>query len=205
MKHLLIILFLFPFLLNGQTSKGLIVKTLVFQDAFHQNPNLVFEKIINRNYSVELLLALRNGDWYNNGGEGPPAPHFSISTGYTIGLSTKYYLTKRKVIPDSWFVSGIFRFNSTTIKTAEIQTGIHSEPRRINLNRKGPEIGFIFGRQLLFLKHFTTELYVGGGTYLQYYEEEFISGPENEVIPKQTVFTFRPYLGLTLGYIFRKK
>ncbi len=205
MKHLLIILFIFPFFLNAQTSKGLIVKTLVFQDAFHQNPNLVFEKIINKNYSVELLLALRNGDWYNNGGEGPPAPHFSTSTGYTIGLSTKYYFAKRKVIPDSWFVSGILRFNSTTIKNAEIQTGIHSEPRKVNLNRKGPEIGVRFGRQLLFLKHFTTELYVGGGTYLQSYVEEYISGPENEVIPVQTVFTFRPYLGLTLGYIFRKK
>jgi len=205
MKHLLIILFIFPFFLNAQTSKGLIVKTLVFQDAFHQNPNLVFEKIINKNYSVELLLALRNGDWYNNGGEGPPAPHFSTSTGYTIGLSTKYYFAKRKVIPDSWFVSGILRFNSTTIKNAEIQTGIHSEPRKVNLNRKGPEIGVRFGRQLLFLKHFTTELYVGGGTYLQSYVEEYISGPENEVIPVQTVFTFRPYLGFTLGYIFRKK
>ena len=205
MKHLLIILFIFPFFLNAQTSKGLIVKTLVFQDAFHQNPNLVFEKIINRNYSVELLLALRNGDWYNNGGEGPPTPQFSTSTGYTIGLSTKYYFAKRKVIPDSWFVSGILRFNSTTIKNAEIQTGIHSEPRKVNLNRKGPEIGVRFGRQLLFLKHFTTELYVGGGTYLQSYVEEYISGPENEVIPVQTVFTFRPYLGFTLGYIFRKK
>jgi hypothetical protein len=204
MKRLLILLILFPFLLNGQTSKGFLIKTLVLQDAFYQNPNIIFEKLINKNYSVELLLALRNGDWYNNGGEGPPTPEFSASDGFTVGLSTRYYLTKQKVIPDSWFVSGILRYNNTKIKNAEIQTGIHSEPRTVNLNRKGPEIGIAFGRQLIFLKHFTTELYVGGGTYLQFYEEEYISGPENEVIPEQTVFTFRPYLGLTLGYIFRK-
>ena len=73
-KRLLIILILFPFLVNGQISKGFIIKTLVLQDAFYQNPNLIFEKLINKNYSVELLLALRNGDWYNAGGEGPPLP-----------------------------------------------------------------------------------------------------------------------------------
>ena len=114
-------------------------------------------------------------------------------------------MTNQKVIPNSWFVAGIVRYNSTKIKNAEIQKGIHSEPRTVNLNRRGPEMGITFGRQLIFLKHFTTELYAGGGTYLQFYEEEYISGPENEVIPEQTVFTFRPYLGLTLGYIFRKE
>jgi hypothetical protein len=204
MERLLILLILFPFLLNGQTSKGFLVKTLVLQDAFYQNPNLILEKLINKNYSVELLLALRNGDWYNAGGEGLNTPQFSTSNGFTVGLSTRHYLTKQKIIPNSWFISGIFRYNNTKIKNAEIQTGIHSEPRTVNLFRKGPEIGITFGRQLIFLKHFTTELYVGGGTYLQFYEEEYISGPENEVIPEQTVFTFRPYLGLTLGYIFRK-
>jgi len=204
MKRLLVIFILFPFLLNGQISKGFLIKSLVLQDVFYQNPNLIVEKLINKNYSVELLMALRNGDWYMPGGEGPPFPHFSTSTGFTVGLSTRYYLAKRKVIPNSWFVSGILRYNNTNIKNAEIQTGLHSEPRTVNLNRKGPEIGITFGRQLIFLKHFTTELYVGGGTYLQFRKEDYISGPELEVIPEQSVFTFRPYLGLTLGYILRK-
>jgi len=204
MKRLLILLILVPFLLNGQTSKGFLVKTLVLQDAFYQNPNIVFEKLIDKKYSIELLLALRNGDWYHHGGEGPPLPTFRTSNGFTIGLSTRYYLTRHKVIPNSWFVSGILRYNNTVIRNAELQKELYFDSRTVNLYRKGPEFGITFGRQLIFLKHFTMEFYFGGGTYLQFYEEEYISGPEDEVEPDQTVFTFRPYLGLTLGYIFRK-
>ncbi len=204
MERLFIFFILFPFFLQGQTSKGFILKTMVVQDAFYQNPNLIIEKLLTERYSVELLLSLRNGDWYMGGGEGPVVPKFSTSNGFTIGLSTKYYLTRENKIPNSWFTSGILRYNKTVIKEAEIQKGIHSEPRKVNLSRNGPELGIVFGRQLIFLKHFTTEWYIGAGGYLQFYQEEYISGPESEVIPDQTKFTFRPYFGWTVGYLFRK-
>ncbi|HLO92467.1 MAG TPA: DUF3575 domain-containing protein [Lentimicrobium sp.] len=203
MKRLLILLILFPFLLNGQTSNGFLIKTLVLQDAFHQNPNVIFEKLMNNNLSVELLLALRNGDWYIQGGEGPSFAKFSTSKGFTVGASTRYYLMKQTHNPHSWFVSGTLRYNNTKIKNAKIQTGIHSEPRTVNLNRKGPEIGITVGRQMIFLEHFTIEVYIGGGTYLRSYQEEYVAGPENEVKADKTAFIFRPYLGMTFGYLFR--
>lgn len=205
MKHIIIIFILLPFFLKGQTSNGILVKSLLLQDAFYQNPNLVIEKLISDHYSAELLLALRNGDWYMPGGEGPPLPKFATSTGFTIGLSTRYYLSKESQIPNSFFTSLMARYNNTKIKNAEIQTGIDSEPRMVNLSRNGPELGIAFGWQWIILKHFTTEIYTGGGAYLQFYKEEYVAGPENEVIPEQTILTFRPYLGWTIGYLFRKE
>ena len=202
MKYLYILFILFPLSLSAQISHGFLVKTLLVQDAFRQNPNIIFEKRLSAKISIELLAALRNGDWYMPGGEGPYLFPVVTSNGFTAGLSARYYFSKQQKAPDSWFTSALLRYNNTTIKKAGFQTGIHSEPRIVNLSRSGPEIGIILGRQFLVFNHFTTELYFGGGTYLQFYKEEYISGPENEVIPKQTIFTFRPYLGWTIGYYF---
>jgi hypothetical protein len=204
MKRLLTIFILFPFLLQGQTSKGFLVKTLFYQDAFYHNPNIIVEKLLNKNYSVELLLALRNGDWYIPGGKGLGAdlPHLMRSNGFTIGLSGRYYFTTQNVIPNSWFVSGIIRYNDTQIKNAHLQTGAYS--RTVNLNRNGPEVGVSLGRQWIFLKHFAAEIYFGGGTYFQFYQEVFNSDAQNKVLSEKAIFIFRPYLGMTLGYFFRK-
>ncbi len=204
MKRLLILFILFPFLLHGQTSKGFLVKTLFYQDAFYHNPNLIVEKLLNKKFSVELLMALRNGDWYIPGGKGLGAdlPHFIRSTGFTIGLSGRYYFTIRNVIPNSWFVSGKIRYNDTQIKNAHLQTGAYS--RTVNLNRYGPEVGVSLGRHWILLKHFSAEIYFGGGTYYQFYKEENTFDARDKFLTKQTTFVFRPYFGMTLGYFFRK-
>lgn len=204
MKHLLIICILFPFLLHGQTSKGFLVKTLFYQDAFYHNPNLIVEKLLNNNYSIEILFALRNGDWYIPGSKGLGAdlPHFIRSTGFTVGLSGRYYFANQKVIPNAWFASGNIRYNDTHIKNVHLQTGANS--RTVNLNRNGPEIGVTLGRQWIFLKHFTGEVYFGGGTYFQSYQEVSVSGTQNEVLSEKANFVFRPYFGMTLGYFFKK-
>jgi hypothetical protein len=204
MKHILLICILFPNFLNGQNSKGYVIKTLLLQDVIYQNPNFIIEKQLTNSYSIELQMALRNGDWHMPGGEGPPIPNFITSTGFTTGLSVRYYFTKTKIAPNSWYTAGLLRYNSTKIKRADFQKGNHSEPRTVDLQRKGPELGIVLGRQFLVLKHFTTELYFGGGTYLQFYKEDYIAGPENEVIPKQTIFKFRPYLGWSIGYYFSR-
>lgn len=140
MKRLVILFILFPFILHGQTSKGFLVKTLFYQDAFYHNPNLIVEKLLNKKFSVELLMALRNGDWYIPGGKGFGAglPHFSRCTGFTIGLSGRYYFTLHKDIPNSWFVSGIIRYNDTQINNVYIAARGYSQ--KVNLNRNGPEL-----------------------------------------------------------------
>lgn len=201
MKRLLILFFLFPLMLLAQTSGGFLMKTLIFQDVFYHNPNLIVEKILDKNHTVELLLALRYGDWLVSGGKGLSngLPHRKICNGYTVGLTGKYYFSGRKAIPNSWFVSGILRYNKTTIENAYLQSGSYS--RHVDLTRNGPEAGLAIGRQWLMFKHISSEIYFGGGTYYQHYKEEYISGAEDKVQPEQSFFVFRPYLGLTLGFM----
>ena len=204
MKKLLLIFIAFPILLSGQESSGFVLKTLMLQDIFYKNPNLIIEKPIKSNNSIELLVALRNSDWFHTGGEGPPIPHMYDCTGFTLGISFRHYFPKSKSVPNTWFVSGLIRYNDTYIKDLDMSGGIHSISRTVNLHRNGPELGIVFGRQFLILKHFTTEIYLGTGAYIQYYNEEFISGIEAETLSNEMSFKFRPSIGWTVGYFFNK-
>ena len=202
-------IFLIAFLIGfsqsfGQNTKGFIIKTLPFQDILYQNPNLIIEKPIKDNYSVEMLFALRNGDIYFPGGEGPPSPNTTTCSGFTVGVSNKYYISKKKLAPNAWFTSGLTRYNETRINEAKILKYWTSEPRIVNLSKKGPEFGIIVGRQSLFYNHLTIEFYSGAGYYLQIYQEQYISGPKEDVIRKEYRANLRPYLGFTIGWLFRK-
>jgi hypothetical protein len=205
MIRLLAITILFPIFLSAQTPHAFVLKSLVIQDAVHQNPNIIIEKILNNRYSVEIAAALRNGAWYWQGGEGSIFPTFRECTGYSIGLAARYYLSEKKS-PNWWYASGLLRYNETHIKRAGLSTaGISGQQRVVNLSRNGPELGLVFGRQFLIFRHITTEAYVGAGTYLQFSKEDYVSGLQEEVIPEQVNFKFRPYLGWTAGYFFGKK
>jgi hypothetical protein len=204
MKKIFLVFILFPILLSGQESSGLVVKTLVLQDILYKNPNLIIEKPLTSNNSIELLLALRNSDWINTGGEGPPIPKMYDCSGFAIGLSFRHYFTESRLIPNAWFLSGLLRYNETRIKNLEMYNGIHSISRTVNLHRNGPEFGFLFGRQFLILKHITTELYLGTGAYMQFYDEEFISGIESETLTNEIDFKFRPYIGWSIGCFINK-
>jgi hypothetical protein len=205
MKHLLIIFILFPIFISAQTSHGFILKSLVLQDAVHQNPNVIVEKVINNRYSVEFAAALRNGTWYWQGGKGSIFPTFRECTGFSVGIAARYYLSEKKS-PNAWYTSGLLRYNETHIKQASLYTaGSNGGERKVNLSRKGPEMGLVFGRQFLIFKHITTEAYLGVGTYFQFSKEDYVSWPHDEVISEQVSFKFRPYLGWSVGYFFGKK
>jgi hypothetical protein len=205
MKRLLAITILFPIFLSAQTPHGFIIKSLVIQDALHQNPNIIVEKILNNRYSVELAAALRNGTWYWQGGKGSIFPTFRECTGFSVGIAARYYLSEKKS-PNAWYTSGLLRYSETHIKQASLYTaGSNGGQRKVNLSRSGSELGLVFGRQFLIAKHITTEVYIGAGTYLQFSKEDYVSGPLDEVIPEQVNFKFRPYLGWTAGYFFGKK
>ena len=204
MKKTFLIFIAFPILLSGQESSGLVLKTLILQDIFYKNPNLIIEKPIKSNNSIEFLVALRNSDWINTGGEGPPIPNMYDCNGFTVGLSFRHYFPEQKSIPNAWYLSGLIRYNDTHIKNLEMYNGIHSISRTVNLHRNGPEFGIVFGRQFLVLKQFTTELYLGTGAYVQFYNEEFISGIESETLTNEIFIKFRPYIGWTIGYFFKK-
>ena len=205
MKKIFLVFVIFPILLAGQESSGLVLKTLILQDIFYKNPNLIIEKSIKSNNSIEFSVALRNSDWINTGGEGPPIPNMYDCNGFTIGLSFRHYFPKPKSVPNAWYLSGLIRYNDTRIKNLEMYNGIHSISRTVNLHRNGPEFGIVFGRQFLVLKQFTTELYLGTGAYVQFYNEEFISGIESETLTNEIFVKFRPYVGWTIGYYFKKK
>jgi len=204
MRKIFLIILAFPILVSGQESSGLVLKTLILQDIFYKNPNLIIEKPIKSNNSIELLIALRNSDWIYTGGEGPPTPNRYDCNGFTLGISFRNYFTKHKKVPNAWFLSGLIRYNNTYIKNLEMYDGIHSISRTVNLHRNGPEIGILFGKQFLILKHVTTEFYLGTGAYMQIYNEEYISGTKSETLKNEFYVKFRPYIGWTIGYYFKK-
>lgn len=204
MKGIFIFLLLFPHLLMGQESKGVVLKTLVLQDALFRNPNIIAERPLSRHFSMELLVAVRFGDFFNDGREAP-VPAFQACKGLTIGLAGRYYLARTKKIPNSWYVSAMLRYNDTRIERAEIQEKIMMQPRIVNLKRRGPEGGIVIGRQFVSARNLTADFYFGCGTYIQYHSETYISGPWSDTYSKKIVRTTRPYLGWSLGYFIRKK
>ncbi|MCC7318472.1 MAG: hypothetical protein IT219_08050 [Bacteroidales bacterium] len=205
MNKIFLFFIAFPILVSGQESSGLVVKTLILQDIFNKNPNFIIEKPIKSNNSIEFLAAFRNSDWINNGGEGPPIPNMFDCNGFTVGLSFRHYFLKRRIFPNAWHLSGLIRYNNTQIKNLEMYKGLHSTSRTVNIHRNGPEMGIIFGRQFLILKHITTELYIGTGAYMQFYDEDYISGNISETLTNEFYVQFRPYLGWSVGYYFKKK
>lgn len=205
MKKLILILVVFPILLYGQESTGIVLKTMILQDIFYKNPNLIVEKTIKSNNSIEFLFALRNSDWINTGGEGPPISNMYDCNGFTLGLSFRHYFPKRKSAPKAWFLSGLLRYNDTRTKNLDFYAGLHSTSRTVNLHRYGPEFGVLFGKQFLILKHLTTELYFGTGASVQVFNEDFISGYESETLTNEIFVKFRPYVGWTIGYYFKKR
>lgn len=200
MKRLFLFIFLFPLLLSAQETKGILIKTLPLQDIFYQNPNITLEWKFNSKYSLSMSTALRNGAWYDDGGEGPPFPKFQTSSGYTFGFSGRLYIPNKKAEtkPSKWFTAVLLRYNYTLINNASIQSGISEEPRKVNLLKKGPELGTTFGRQFIF-NYLMIELYTGIGAQLQYYDEEYISGDESTVKNNITSFAPRFYLGFAIG------
>ncbi|NOU48000.1 MAG: DUF3575 domain-containing protein [Bacteroidales bacterium] len=200
MKYSYLIILFFPIILFGQQSKGFLVKTMMFQDIFYQNPNILIEKRLYKNFSIEFLGSLRNGAVTLSSGEGPPLPKFYDCQGFTLGLSARYYFIKNKTSPNSWYVSGLMRYNDVYMKNVGFHIGVHGFSREVNVNRSGPELGFTLGRQLLIGKYITTEFYCGMGTYLQFYDEEYISGIISDLRQNEVFFTFRPYLGWTIGF-----
>lgn len=205
MKKIFLFVIIFPILLSGQESSGLVIKTLILQDILYKNPNIIFEKPIKSNKSIEFLLALRNSEFIQNGGEGPPIPNTYDCNGFTIGVSFRQYLPLKKTAPNSWFLSGLLRYNYTRTKNLRYYKGLHSESRIVDLNRHGPELGILFGKQFLILKHVTTELYIGTGTSMHFHDEEFVSGIESETLTNEVFIKFRPFMGLTIGCFVGKK
>jgi hypothetical protein len=190
---------LFSFPVQAQISKGFLIKTLVFQDAIYRNPNLIIEKRISPKFSVEIQGAVRNGALVPNTTEGIPAPNLHDCEGFTAGISVRYFFVKGRTSPNSWYVSGILRYNDIELKNESV--GNHLS-RVVNISRTGPELGVLIGRQFLIGKFISTEFYLGAGAYRQVYKEEFVSGDLDGLVPKDVLLTFRPYLGWTVGFFF---
>ncbi len=201
-KNILLIILLvhlFSAKVEAQISRGITFKTIVFQDVFYQNPNLIIEKRINPKFSVEILGAIRNSGFsppepiMKGGG---PIPQIIDCQGFTAGFSVRYFFLKKRTSPNSWYVSGVLRYNDLLFKNLR-----YGYDTKFNANRSGIEIGALFGRQFLLAKFITTEFYIGAGAFRQTTKEHYYSEAV-EPMPdrKEMLMLFRPYLGWTVGF-----
>jgi hypothetical protein len=75
----------------------------------------------------------------------------------------------------------------------------------VNVSMKGPELGFLIGRQFFLFKNFTSGINIGLSNYWQSYKERLVSGqPSSDFVNGEynTKFMFvRPYANITLGYL----
>jgi hypothetical protein len=192
-------IWLFSFPAQAQISKGFLIKTLVFQDAFYRNPNLIIEKRISPKFSVEIEGAVRNGALASYSTEGAPIPSLHDCEGFTAGISVRYFFVKGRTSPNSWFVSGVLRYNDILMKNEDLGYNILD---KADIRRSGTEMGILIGRQFLIGKFVSTEFYLGAGAFRKSQKEVFVSGevywPDREIVD----VIFRPYLGWTVGFFF---
>jgi len=203
LKHILLFILVIPLTTNGQSFSDIVIKTQIYQDGIAQNPNLRIEKVFTKRFSLEAQGLWQRRDWFNTGGEWNFGDYYN-SLGYSFGLSPKYYFSSKNPPPNAWYLALQCRYNSTSIKNIEMH-GFHSIQRTVNLYRNGTELGLLIGRQFIISKNFSCELYLGVGNYIQVYKEQFISGNDSTLIPKENRYVFKPYFGLSLGYYFAKR
>ena len=183
----------------------IIFKTQIFQDAIGLNPNIIIEKLLTNRFSIGTEFIWRRRTWASSGEEWNFGKYYK-SQGFTIGLQSKFYFSSREIAPNAWYIAGIYRYNSAVLKNFEMKTFKNEYSRTVDVLKYGNEFGFLIGRQFFMGKNITSEIYTGIGNYWQNYEERFVSGNEEDLLPTQMyIKRARVYFGFTLGYFFTKK
>ena len=196
---------LFPLPATAQLSKGIVIKTEILSNAIIKfNPNLAVEKPFTDRLSAELQGIWMRVDRVNTGGEGS-RKKFHDSKGGSLVLSTRYYFGRKATIPNSKYLSGFIRYNSTKINNVEKIDFRYGYQHTVNVSTKGPELGFLVGKQFFLFENLMSEINFGLSNYWQSYKETLISGPPSSVFVNgeyNTKFVFaRPYANFTVGYL----
>jgi len=203
MKNALTIVLLFIIIsLQAQEeiqSSGILIKTLPFQDAFYQNPNLIIEKPIYHKYSVSLLMALRYSDWISENSNIGKVPIKYDAEGWTLGGFFKYYYSKNNLKQSKPYVGTTVRYNDINIPDVEL--GYDTGPdydRTVDLNRVSGEIGAIWGYQAT-MSRFVMDFYLGAGLQYRLSKEELVLGSTKHLRTSYTEILPRLYLGFSIG------
>lgn len=183
----------------------IVIKTQILQNAIGLNPNIIIEKYLTNRFSIGTEFIWRRRTWASSGEEYDFGKYYR-SQGFTIGLQSKFYFSSKEAAPNAWYVAGLYRYNSALIKNFEKRTFGNEYSRTVDISKYGNEFGFLIGRQFFICKNITSEINIGLGNYWQNYEEHFISGNEDDLLPNQKFNNgVRFYFGFTVGYFITNK
>jgi hypothetical protein len=199
----LIVLF-FPFIANSQIWDSLIIKTHPLRDGIAQNPNICFEKILNKKMSIEMEFTYKTQQALALSGEGylyvSPQQYYSCN-GYKILISTKRYFIKSKKIPKAWYLSGQFGYSSIDLPNLTYwHSGYtYKEHRKMELF----DFNFLCGKGFIIFRHISSEINFGPGLS---YEIDNIQSFDN--MGRNGSFYgwgANFYFNWTIGYMITKK
>jgi hypothetical protein len=161
-------------------------------------------KLLTNRFSIGTEFIWRRRTWASSGEEWNFGKYYK-SQGFTIGLQSKFYFSSKEIAPNAWYIAGIYRYNSAVLKNFEMRTFKNEYSRTVDVSKYGNEFGFLIGRQFFMGKNITSEINTGIGNYWQNYEERFVSGNEEDLLPIQmNIKRVRVYFGFTIGYLFTK-
>jgi hypothetical protein len=205
MKKIIIIFLIafHPIIGMSQIWDSLILKTHPLRDFVAQNPNICFEKILNKKMSVELEFTYKTQQSLALSGEGfivSPQTYYNCN-GYKILISTKGYFTKSKKIPKAWYLSGQFGYSNIDMPHLTYwHLGFTcKEHRKMELF----DFNFLCGKGLLIFRHISSEINFGPGLY---YETDNIKSFDNTERNRSFYgWGMNFYLNWTIGYLISKK
>ena len=182
----------------------MIIKTHPLRDFVAQNPNICFEKILNKKMSVELEFTYKTQQALALSGEGylyvSPQQYYSCN-GYKFLISTKGYFIKSKKIPKAWYLSGQFGYSNIDMPhlTYGHQGFTRKEHRRMELF----DFNLLCGKEFLIGRHISTEINFGPGLS---YEIDNIQSFDNTGSSGSFYgWSMNFYLNWTIGYLISRK
>lgn len=198
----LIILFC-PFIANCQIWDSLIIKTHPLRDGIALNPNICFEKILNKKMSIEIEFTYKTRQALALSGEGylyvSPQQYYSCN-GYKILISTKRYFIKSKKIPKAWYLSG--QFGNSSIDLPNLAYWHSGYSYKEHWKMELFDFNLLYGKGFIF-SHFSSEINFGPGLS---YEKDNIHSFDNTG-RNGNFYEWKAnfYINWTIGYIITKK
>jgi len=160
---------------TGQFLDSLIIKTHPLRDLVAFNPNIGFEKIINKKYSFEIELTYKARD-NESSGKGFDMWNYKKSSGGRVLIGMRRYFIKSKKVTNAWYLSGQIGYRDIYLTNFRKIDIAGSYLRTVNINKKDYEINLLIGREFPVFKNILTEINFGVGLCSEKYREKYLEG-----------------------------
>jgi hypothetical protein len=178
-------------------NKDLMVKTQILRNVVAQNPNLIFEKFVTEQFSLEIESIWKRRNWLGNGIN---YGWFEKTNGYSVGIFPRFYFSPKNTPPKGWYVAGLFRYQDVRKSNFEIFERNSEDSYFVNIRKSGTETGLIFGKQNMNKFGISMEINFGLSYFAQTYTKKLVFGNPQDFNPTSLNKSLKPVLRWVIGY-----